>query len=85
MVEAEEFYLVKVHPKNLSVRVLKGTPDLEAFRALWDRAIRLVDCLEHDVLPEGPMFDWECKNCVYNVVCSRLKEDQKRLDDKEEG
>ena len=76
---ASGFYLVKVNPNTFDVRVLEGTPDESAYQALKQRALLLIDCLESNTIPDGPERDWECKNCVYNIVCSNLKDEQRRL------
>jgi len=85
MADCAYFHLVKVHRDTFDVKVLTGEADEGAFEALKQRALLLIDCLEQNVIPQGPERDWECKNCVYNVVCSNLKDEQKRLDNKEDG
>jgi CRISPR/Cas system-associated exonuclease Cas4 (RecB family) len=74
MADCEKFILVKVHRDSYDVRVLEGTADRDAFEALKQRALMLVDCIENSTVPQGPELDWECKNCVYSVVCSNLKD-----------
>jgi CRISPR/Cas system-associated exonuclease Cas4 (RecB family) len=83
MLSAKKFYLVLVNPKMFDVKVLEGEPDESAYEALKQRAIHIVDCLESNTIPPGPEKEWECKNCVYNIVCSNLKDEQKRLGDAE--
>lgn len=85
MANCDRFFVVKVHRDTYDVKVLEGEASKEAFNALKQRALLLIDCLEQNVIPQGPERDWECKNCVYSIVCSNLKEEQKRLDTKEEG
>jgi CRISPR/Cas system-associated exonuclease Cas4 (RecB family) len=77
MADCERFILVKVHRETYDVRVLEGTADKEAFEALKQRALMLIDCLENNTIPQGPELEWECKNCVYSIVCSNLKSEQR--------
>lgn len=85
MAGCDRFYLVKVHRDTYDVKVLEGEASKEAFNALKQRAFLLIDCLKRNVIPDGPERDWECRNCVYNVVCSNLKEEQRRLDNEKES
>jgi len=80
MAECPWFYLVKVDKNSFDVKVLEGEADANAFTAMEQRALQIVDCLENNVIPPGPEREWECKNCVYNVVCSNLKEEQRRVE-----
>jgi len=80
LMDADLFFLVKVNPNTFDVLVLYGEPDKDAFTALRDRALLILDCIESEQLPPGPEQEWECKNCVYNVVCSRLDDYQRRLE-----
>ena len=81
MCGCEKFYLVKVHRDTLDVRIIEGEADRDAFNVLKQRALQVIDCLENNVIPFGPERDWECKNCVYNIVCKNLKEEQRRLEE----
>lgn len=80
IMDAQAFYLVKVNPNTFDVLVLDGEPDKDAFTALKDRALMIIECIESKQLPPGPEQDWECRNCVYNVVCSRLDNSQSKLE-----
>ena len=79
MANCAYFTVVKVHRDRYDVKTLAGETDEGAFNALKQRAIQLIDCLEQNVIPQGPELEWECKNCVYNIVCSNLKDEQKKL------
>jgi len=81
MADYRWFYVVKVHRDTYDVRVLEGEADRDAFEALKQRALLIIDCLENNTIPPGPERDWECKNCVYNIICSNLKEEQERLEE----
>jgi CRISPR/Cas system-associated exonuclease Cas4 (RecB family) len=81
MAECERFILVKVHRDSYDVKILEGTADKEAFEALKQRALMLIDCLEGNTIPAGPELEWECKNCVYSIVCGNLKDEQRRLEE----
>jgi CRISPR/Cas system-associated exonuclease Cas4 (RecB family) len=81
MADCEYFVLVKVHRDSYDVKVLEGEADKDAFEMLKQRALMLIDCLEQNVIPNGPELAWECKNCVYNIICSNLKDEQRRLEE----
>jgi len=74
MAGCDRFVVVKVHRENYDVRVLEGGVDPRAYEALRQRAMQIVDCLESDEIPSGPELEWECKNCVYNVICRKIDE-----------
>jgi len=64
MADCDTFYVVKVHRDTYDVKVLEGEADKDAFNALKQRALLLIDCLEQNVIPNGPERDWECKRTL---------------------
>lgn len=72
MASCDHYYLVKVHRDSYDVKVLEGTADMKAFTALKDRANQVIDFLESNLIPGGPELEWECKNCVYSIICEKL-------------
>lgn len=50
--------------------------DSEAFKEFLNRAkdiIKIVEFIENGKLPKNPKprFEWECKNCVFKLICPR--------------
>jgi len=71
--QSTEFYLVKVHPVTFKCRVLQSVPDQGAYDVMLERAKFIIDCLKNNELPEGPEHEFECKWCMYSVVCNQFK------------
>ena len=81
MANCERYFIVKVHRDTFDVKVLEGKADVDVFDALKQRALHIIDCLENNTIPPGPERDWECKNCVYSIICSNLKTEERRMEE----
>ena len=76
MLGAKSYKLILVDPR-FRVEVLDGSPDRQAYEVVIDRAKMILEYVEREQIPDGPLFDFECRNCPWKVVCSRLKEEVK--------
>lgn len=68
--------VVKINLDTFDVSILQAECSEDAAKSLINRALEIVRCLESNMLPAGPEREWECKNCPYNIVCSRLKQEE---------
>ncbi len=76
LLKAEKVALVKVNLNTFDVDVITADYDENAAKMLIQRAYTIIDCIKNNKLPHGPEREWECKNCPYNIVCSRLKQEE---------
>ena len=45
------------------------TPDSNSAKAALETAKDLFKMIEQKIVPPGPKFTWECKQCTYNIIC----------------
>jgi len=64
------------HNELIPWKKLEIKKDSRAFKEFLKRArgiIKLIESMENGELPKDPKprFEWECKNCIFNSICSR--------------
>jgi hypothetical protein len=77
MLEKDKGYLVLVDRDNFDVEVLEVTECDELWDIMLSDAQILIDHINNPRIPyyKSPCFDWECRNCVWNIVCYNLRGD----------
>jgi CRISPR-associated exonuclease Cas4 len=81
MLNKAKGYLILVDRDKFIFNVLEASPDEDLWRNLLEEAKLLVEALAKDEIPtlNSPRFEWECKSCVWNVVCRSLKLEAKSI------
>jgi CRISPR-associated exonuclease Cas4 len=81
MLNKAKGYLILVDRDKFTFNVLEASPDEDLWRNMLEEAKLLVEALAKDEIPtlNSPRFEWECKSCVWNVVCRNLKTEAKPI------
>jgi len=66
--------LVLVDRESFDTQVLESEPDDDLWSNLKEEAKLLVSMVEKGEVPtlNSPRFDFECKNCLWDVICSKM-------------
>jgi CRISPR/Cas system-associated exonuclease Cas4 (RecB family) len=75
MAGVDNYHIITIFSPSLEVQIHSGEKREESFNTLIERATKLHEDLKNNVLPEGPIFEWECKHCYYYDTCKQIKED----------
>ncbi|MHC1594541.1 MAG: CRISPR-associated protein Cas4 [Methanotrichaceae archaeon] len=75
IVGSRRYYLVLIDRERFDVEVVEGEFDEDAYKAVLDRCREVIRCIEEGRIPPKAEFDWLCKGCPYNVICSNLREE----------
>jgi len=70
----KQYFLVIIDKKNFEIDVTLGKTDEASFNSVIEKVRDVIECLNKGTPPPGPMFEWECKRCVYEIVCKKYKE-----------
>lgn len=70
----KRYYLIIIDKKTFNVDITEGETDEKAFQSIIERIKYVIECLQKNTPPPGPLFEWECKGCTYEIICKRAKE-----------
>jgi len=76
MAEADMYCVVFVDRWTYDTGEYWFEPDKTAFKKMVEKAKYVDGCIEKQVIPWGPVFDWECKSrrheCQFKIICDKI-------------